>query len=104
MKPIWWLLLSSVFFAAGEFYSKKYAIAQSWQKLTLVLTSYLISSVLWLPAIRQTKTLATTGAVWSVLDLAITVILGAVIFSEKLQVGQWVGISAAAIAVYLLSL
>lgn len=104
MKPIWWLLISSVFFAVGEFYSKKYALEPSWQRVMLVLASYSVSAVLWLQAIRQTKTLATTGIECSMLGLAITIILGAVIFGEKLRLIQWIGLSAAAVAVYLLSL
>ena len=104
MKPIWWLFLSSILFAMGEFYSKKWAINPDWQKMTMLIGSYLVSVLLWLQAIGQTKELAVTGAVWSVLSLAITVLLGTMIFGEKLELGHWIGLGAAAVAVFLLSL
>jgi len=104
MKPIWWLLASSVFFASGEFYSKKYALSPSWKMVLAVLVSYSISVLLWLPAIRQTKELAVTGALWSVLSLMTTVAIGILVFSEKPQAVHWVGLVLAAISVYLLSL
>jgi multidrug transporter EmrE-like cation transporter len=104
MRPIWWLVLSAIFFAVGEFYSKKWAVNPCWQKLALLLVSYLVGILCWLPAILQTKQLALTGAIWSVLSLAATVLLGTLVFKENLEVVHWVGMGTAAVSVFLLSL
>ena len=104
MKTIWWLLFSSVFFAFGEFYSKKYALGHSWKVLVLIFSFYMVSVWLWLKAICQTKELAVTGSVWSVLSLVITVLLGVLFFDEKLHLMHWIGLAFAMISVYMLSI
>lgn len=97
-----WLWVSAVFFALGEYLSKKYALEPSWEKVAGILAAYLVSVILWLPAIRETKDLARTGAAWSVLGLAMTVVLGVGVFGERLSGTQWVGLGLAAVAVWLL--
>lgn len=104
MKPLYWLILSALFFAAGEFYSKRFAMHPSWRNVVAVLVAYLICSALWLPAIRQTQSLATTGVVWSVTGLVVTVLMGAWLFREPVSLEQWGGILLALVATVLLSL
>jgi len=99
-----WLILSSLFFATGEFLSKKFALNPSVVLIILIVIAYSISVLLWLPAIMQRNQLSITGTMWSVLSLLITVLLGILIFSEKLSAAGLAGIFAAFIAIILLSL
>ncbi|MDR3558193.1 MAG: hypothetical protein P4L61_01540 [Candidatus Pacebacteria bacterium] len=81
-----WLILSAIFFAGGEFLSKKFALNPGITLVVLLLVSYGISEVFWLPAILEKNKLSIVGAIWSVLSLLVTVLLGLVIFKEKLSV------------------
>ena len=99
-----WLIISAIFFAGGEFLSKKFALNPGVVVVLLLLISYGISELFWLPAILEKNKLSVVGATWSVLSLLMTVILGLVFFKEKISLIGGIGIVLAAIAVVLLSL
>ena len=99
-----WLILSGVFFAAGEFLSKKFALNPKGILVVCVLVVYSLGVLAWLPAILQKNQLSIVGAMWSVLSLLTTVLIGLLIFGEKLSVVGIIGIIMAVIAVILLSL
>lgn len=110
MNPIYavpaivWLIISALFFAGGEFLSKKFALAPSFTYIILIVAIYACGTLAWLPAILQKNNLSIIGSIWSVLSLAATVLIGTIIFSEKLSAVGVVGIVFAACAVALLSL
>ncbi|OGF31190.1 hypothetical protein A3H09_02420 [Candidatus Falkowbacteria bacterium RIFCSPLOWO2_12_FULL_45_13] len=58
----------------------------------------------WLPAIMQKNQLSIVGAIWSVMSLLATVLIGLLIFGEKLNVIGIIGVVAVMVAVALLSL
>lgn len=99
-----WLIASSLFFAGGEFLSKKFALNPSWVLVGLIILSYSVSVLLWLPAILQKNQLSIVGTIWSVLSLLITVLIGTIIFSEKLSITGIIGIIFAFLSIILLSL
>lgn len=99
-----WLVLSAVFFAAGEFLSKKFALNPKFSLVALILASYIFGTLAWLPAILQRNQLSIVGAIWSVMSLLATVSIGILIFSEKLSLTGAIGIVIAIIAIVLLSL
>ena len=45
-----WLIVSAIFFAGGEFLSKKFALNPGFTLVVLLLVSYGISEIAWLPA------------------------------------------------------
>jgi multidrug transporter EmrE-like cation transporter len=104
IPPLAWLALSAVFFAAGEFLSKKFALAPSWSYVLLVACAYLLGSLAWLPAILQKNQLSIVGAIWSVLSLLTTILIGVLIFGEHLNTTAIIGIILAFVAVFLLSI
>jgi multidrug transporter EmrE-like cation transporter len=57
----------------------------------------------WLPAILQKNSLSIVGTIWSVLSLCITILMGILIFGEKISAIGIIGIIAAVIAIILLS-
>lgn len=102
MKPIYWLVVSGVFFALGEWSSKKWAIQPGWKEALAVVASYVACTLCWLPAIRQTNHLSSTGTLWSAASLVTTVAIG-LAFGEHLGSRQVIGIFFAVVAIILLS-
>ena len=99
-----WILISSVFFALGEFLSKKFALNPSLPYVFLVVMTYAVGTLTWLPAILQKNQLSIVGTIWSVISLMSTVLIGAVIFGEKINATGIAGIFVAIIAIILLSI
>lgn len=98
-----WLLLSAVFFAIGEFLSKKFALNPKIIFVILIVIVDALSILAWLPAILQKNQLSIVGTLWSVLSLLTTILIGVIIFSEELNPTSIVGIIFAFIAIILLS-
>lgn len=69
-----------------------------------ILLMYIIGTLAWLPAILQRNQLSIVGAIWSVLSLLATVLIGILIFGEKLSMIGIIGIITAVVAIALLSL
>ncbi len=99
-----WLIASAIFFAFGEFLSKKFALAPSFGYVVTIVIVYAIGTLAWLPAILQKNQLSIVGAIWSVLSLMATVLIGVLIFKESLSLIGILGIIFAVVAVALLSL
>ena len=105
MHPVAWILLSMVFFAGGEILSKIWA-SSSTRGPGLVLAAigvYSIGSLLWFPAIGQKNHLTSLGTFWNICAMAVTILIGMVVFRESVSVRQVVGIVVAGIACVLLS-
>ncbi len=102
--PAWiWLVISGLFFAAGEFLSKKFALNPGWGIFAFIILVDIASITAWLPAIFQKNQLSTTGVVWSIVSLILTVSIGILMFGEKLTMIKVLGLFLGAIAVVLLS-
>lgn len=101
---IFWLIISAMFFAGGEFLSKKFALNPKVSFLVLIMLTYGLSELTWLPAIVQKNSLSITGTIWSVLSLCITVLIGILVFGEKLTKIGIAGIITALISIILLSI
>ena len=104
IPAIIWLITSALLFAGGEFLSKKFALNPSVKYLLIVVAIYALGTLAWLPAILQKNQLSVVGAIWSVLSLLTTVLIGVLIFHEHLNVLGLFGILFALIAVVLLSI
>lgn len=101
---ILWLLLSGVFFAIGEFLSKKFALSPKLGLFMILILTSALGMVTWLPAIMQKNQLSVVGVMWSVLSLVITILIGVLIFNEKLTQINLLGMFLGIIAVILLSI
>jgi multidrug transporter EmrE-like cation transporter len=99
-----WLVLSAVFFAFGEYLSKKFALSPRIFYVIAVIVVYSLGTLAWLPAILQKNQLFLVGTIWSVLSLAATVLIGLLIFGEKLNIMGTIGVIFAFVAVVFLSL
>lgn len=104
MHYLIWLLISALCFAIGEFWSKKFALHPGWGYAACVFLAYNLGTAAWLPALVQRNMLAVVGALWSVLSLLATVLIGVMVFHETLSTTHIAGLVAAAAAVLLLSL
>jgi multidrug transporter EmrE-like cation transporter len=101
---IFWLIASAICFAFGEYFSKKFGLTPNWYYVTLVFGSYMLGTAVWLPAIVQKNQLSIVGAIWSVLSLIATVLIGVLFFSEKLNTLSVLGLLLGLISVFLLSI
>jgi multidrug transporter EmrE-like cation transporter len=104
MNYIYWLIASSVFFAFGEFVSKKFALNPKISLVIYMLIFYSIGALVWLPAILQKNQLSIVGVLWSVMSMLTTILLGLFVFGEKLSVVGIFGVMAAFVAIILLSI
>jgi len=91
-QPILYLIISSIFFIIGEYYSKLFSISPNIKLAIIVCISYLIGTIGWLPAIYYGKNLSTTGSMWNILASLSTIFLGLVIFKEHITNLQFIGI------------
>ncbi len=98
-----WLIISAVFFAAGEFLSKKFALSPKFSTVIYILLACSAGVLAWLPAILQKNQLSIVGTLWAVLSLLTTILIGLIIFNEKLNLTSIIGIIFAILAVILLS-
>jgi multidrug transporter EmrE-like cation transporter len=64
----------------------------------------LISATTWIPAIFEKNQLSITGVIWSIVSLMATVLVGILIFDEKLTIIQAIGLFVGLISVIMLSL
>lgn len=99
-----WLVLSAICFAFGEYFSKKFALVPGTGYLGLIFLMYALGVLAWLPAIMQKNQLSIVGTIWSVLSLMATVMIGVLIFSEKLSIIGVLGIITAFVSIVLLSI
>ncbi len=96
------LVLSVTFYAGGEYFSKLWGNSTNLQFILAALALYLVSSLMWFPALLYRNQLSTIGIAWDVLAISATLFLGIVVFHEKLLPHQIVGIVLALIALVLL--
>lgn len=98
-----WLIASALFFAVGEFLSKKFALNPKPAFVIYILIFYSIGVLTWLPAILQKNQLSIVGTIWSMLSLLTTILIGVLIFDEKLNTTNIIGIILAFSAIVLLT-
>ncbi|HUX35405.1 MAG TPA: hypothetical protein VMV71_00020 [Candidatus Paceibacterota bacterium] len=101
---IFWLILSAIFFAIGEYLSKKFALGPKLIYVILLLIAYSFGVLAWLPAILQRNSLSIVGTMWSVLSLLTTIAIGVLLFGEKVSALGVVGMITAVVSIVLLSI
>lgn len=104
MNYIFWLIFSGLFFAAGEFLSKKFAISPSVKYVIFILIIYSLGVLAWLPAILQKNQLSVVGTMWSVISLLTIVLIGLILFKERLSIFGYAGTVTALTSIVLLSI
>lgn len=97
-----WLLLSALFFAGGEYLSKRWGMAPSFGLASAVIGIDALATLLWLPAMLHGNHLSIMGTTWLVLALIANIAIGTLVFHEHLTAAHWSGIALAAVAVVLL--
>jgi multidrug transporter EmrE-like cation transporter len=102
LNYIYWLLISIVFYAIGEYLSKKFALNPSILAAVCVLFVYSLGALAWLPAILQKNILLVAGTVWALMGFITTVLVG-MFFGEQLNTLRIVGISLGLISILLLT-
>lgn len=97
-----WLIFSALCFAAGEYTSKLWGYKPSVTLTLAVLFAYSIGVLAWLPALLHKNDLARMGTLWYLLSTPSTILIGVLLFKEKLSPSQWLGMALACLALWLL--
>ncbi len=88
-----WLAGYVVFYCFGEFFSKKMGMNPGWQNFVLLLLSYNISVLFWVPSIIQKNSLSLTSTLYTLAASVAGIVLGLVVFHEKVTPLQGTGIA-----------
>jgi len=99
-----WLIVSVMFFAIGEYFSKSWALQPTIEKAIVLVIMYVLGTVAWLPAIYRGQIISIVGTIWSVMSLLTTLFVGIVIFHETLTLNQLIGMIMAFLSIILLSI
>jgi multidrug transporter EmrE-like cation transporter len=98
------MVLSFGFYAAAEFLSKRWSVAPTWELTGIITLFYALCGAFWLPLVFRKHSLSVAGGVWSVMATVITILLGVILFKEKLSGTQSIGLVAAIVALVLLEI
>lgn len=98
------VLVASIFYGFGEYYSKVYANTASMKALFTALGFYNLTCLCWFPALKRLNSLTVLGTIWNISYAIITIVLGVVIFGETLTVLQIIGIILGIGAIICLSI
>jgi probable blue pigment (indigoidine) exporter len=103
--PAWlWLVFSALFFASGEYLSKRWGMNPSFGFALIVVVTYAFGTFAWLPALLHKNQLAIMGTLWLVFAIVATISIGVLVFGEKLNLMQWIGVFLALASLILLNL
>lgn len=97
------IAIAMVFYALGEYFSKLYADnPRTWCAVLSVL-SYTATAVLWLPALSRHNHLAVLGTVWTMTATVVTLLVAFLLFHERVNSYQAIGVAVGLVAIYLMS-
>jgi len=91
-----------MFFAWGEYLSKKWAFQPGWTMALAVIGVDAIGTLLWLPAIFNRNMLSIIGMAWLLIGAVASMAIGLIVFRETLNGTQWAGMGFALVALVLL--
>lgn len=101
IPAIVWLLGSVAAFALGEMLSKKVVTAPSVPLFLWMMLAYALGVLLWLPALSLRGNLITTGILWSMVSMFVTVGIGVLYYGEKMTAKNAIGVLLALLAIYM---
>jgi drug/metabolite transporter (DMT)-like permease len=99
-----WLITSGIFYGFGEYWAKRWSLGPSFGLTVLVLLSYGLCDMFYLPIVVKEHSLAIAGVMFLVMAMLASIILGVFWFHETISWQQWAGIVLAGIGMLLLSL
>jgi multidrug transporter EmrE-like cation transporter len=92
----------AVLYGAGEYCSKLWSQRPSIGLTILVVISYSLGALIWLPALRAHGNLGILTTIFSVVGTVVGVLIGLLLFHEPVSVKQFVGIGLALVSIALL--
>lgn len=97
-----WLVISVVFFAFGEYFSKIWAAKPNIGLAIVVVFTSVLSAFTWLPALLHRNEIAIMGTIWLLLATVAVIVVGVVFFQEKISLIEWIGIGLGLLALAFL--
>jgi multidrug transporter EmrE-like cation transporter len=98
-----WLIISALFNAAGDYFSKHWAYKPTLILVVAVMLSYALSAITWLPALLHKNNIAIMGTLWFLFGTVAVIIIGVLVFGEALTLNHWIGILLALTAFVFLA-
>jgi drug/metabolite transporter (DMT)-like permease len=87
----------------GDYGAKLWALGHNKLYLLLGILTYNISNIAWFYALQRDPQVARMTLIWSIMLAAISMLVGLIIFHEKLSLLNWAGAAAAFIGICLLT-
>ena len=104
MSVTLWLLVAMVFYAIGEYSSKKYANTAAINFAVVAMVGYTINALCFLPAISKMNSLTVLGTIWNLGYVFVTLFIGLCLFREPLTTTQMIGLIFGVISIILLTI
>lgn len=96
------LLLLIVFECLADIFSKQFSLTGKWLDWSLAITGYIVANVFWLFAIRRGAGLARGAVLFSVGSAVVAVLIGLVVFKERVGRVELMGVFVGLVAIVLL--
>ena len=100
---ILWIIASTLFYAYGEYFSKKYSNTHEFQYVIYAMIMYGCGTPLWLMAIKAKNHLVITSTTWTILALFFTYTIGFIIFKERISLINSIGLGFGIVGIILLN-
>lgn len=97
------LLLLIAFEAVADIFSKEYSLHGKLLSWMIAISSYLVANVFWLMAIRRGSGLTRGAILFSIGSAFAAILIGTVLYNEKLTPTEWFGVLFGVIAIGLLA-
>jgi EamA domain-containing membrane protein RarD len=87
------LLASAAFASWGDYLGKRWVDVGGWKLLVLAILAYEPVCPLWLIALKRRPHLGQMATIWCIVTALVAVVMGIVLFDEKLTRTQWAGVA-----------
>jgi len=100
-----WIILSCVFYAGGEYVSKLWSLNPiNYWLLIGAASLYIITTMFWFPTLLINNKLSQVGLIWVIFETISLLIVGVLVFGERLTTTQWIGAALTTVALILISI
>lgn len=97
-----YITVSTLCFLIGDYFSKLWIAGKNWNLLAIALIVFLAASTFFVLALKKTDSLSLTILFSTLFGLLGGILVGHIVFSEKLSVPQYFGLGFAVLAIILL--
>jgi len=102
--PMWvWFGIASIFYTTAEYLSKSWGYKPSLFLAFSIISCYATGSACWLAIVLQKNEIARMSMVWQIVTTILSLFVGIILLSEKLNNTQYAGVVLGLVGLYLLT-